>query len=93
MKIKASEMPVGSCFRSRSGRTAKKLPDGRCATVDAKGRIRKGKCPRAGRYETVSCPLSLLGAHLGTPTRMVEIGSALPAERSDRKSGERRKTR
>ena len=76
MKIKISELPENSCFRSGK-RVVKKLSDGRCAWSDKKGRTRRGKCPST-TAETAICPLSLLGAGLPPERTLIEMGS--PAE-------------
>lgn len=82
MRIKASEVPTGACFRSRAGKTVKRLADGRCATVAKNGRLRKGSCPTKGTVELAPCTVALLGAGLpSSPGRLVEVGGPAPRRR------------
>lgn len=86
MKIRFSDLPDGTCFRSSSGRPSKKLPDGRCSSVTKSGKGRIVKCPKSERQvDSASCPLELLGTGLSGPKRgLVEIGRVLPHERRKR---------
>lgn len=74
MKVRVSELPVGSCFRQ--GRTVKKKVDGdRALTVAANGRVRTRKLRGDPEVEPVPCELRHLGAGLRRhPEQVIEIG-------------------
>lgn len=83
MKVKFSDLPVGSCFcRSRSRRMEKKTGDGEIAYA-MKGR--KAKLRReAGDPEVAPkpCPLRMIGVGLRRhPDAVVEIGDGRPFNR------------
>jgi hypothetical protein len=75
VKIKLSEVPVGSCYL-KGKKTLKKVEDGRVASVGLGGRVSmrpiKGD-PEVDMIE--ACPLKYLGVGLRRhPDAVVEIG-------------------
>ena len=76
MKIRLSDVASGQCFvGSRNKKLRKKMPDGRSATIDRKGKVRNRAAKGDPLVDLVGCPLPYLGigvrAHSG---RIIEIG-------------------
>lgn len=73
MKVRLSELPVGSCFQQ--GKTTRKKVDGdRTATVK-KSRVKMRKLRGDPQVDPVPCPINLLGVGLPRhPEMVVEIG-------------------
>ena len=80
MKVRFSELPVGSCFTGRDGRTVrKKVADNRVLTVGRGGKPRTRKQKGDPQVKTAGCSLRLIGAGLKRhPETVIEIGDARP---------------
>ena len=80
MKMKFSELPPGSCFTTKRGRTLRKKVDGsKVITVTKKGRVRTRAQKGDPVVDTKGCPINFLGAGLRKhPEEVVEIGVGRP---------------
>ena len=81
MKVRTSEIPVGSCFlQGRSVR--KKTSDDKAATIKASGKVSTRKIKGDPEVEMTSCPLSMLGVGMRRhPETIVQIGDGNPLPR------------
>jgi hypothetical protein len=86
MKVRFSELPVGSCFTGRDGRTVrKKVGDDRVLTVGRGGRVRTRKQKGDPTVSTAGCSLRLIGTGLKKhPETVIEIGDRHPRKRGCR---------
>lgn len=74
MKVRLSEVPVGSCFQHGKG-TKKKIGDGKTASVGLGGRVKTRAIKGDPEVEPVACPLKYLGVGLRRhPEGVIEIG-------------------
>jgi len=74
MKVRLSELPVGSCFLQGAG-TKKKVSDSKTAVVGANGRVRTRQVRGDPAVEPTPCPLRYLGVGLRRhPEQVVEVG-------------------
>lgn len=86
MKVRLSEIPVGSCFLHGKG-MKKKVGDGRTAFVGLNGRIKTRAMRGDPTVEPIACPLKYLGVGLRRhPDQVVEIGDGNILKRKRRKS-------
>ncbi len=80
MKVKFSQLAVGSCFTGRDRRTIrKKVGDDRVLTVGKNGRPRTRKQKGDPEVATAGCTLRMIGAGLKRhPETVIEIGDRDP---------------
>lgn len=76
MKIRLSEVPVGSCFLGKKDKIFKRLEDGKAASINPAGRVSTKKTSGDPEVEMIeACPLKFLGVGLRRhPDLVVEIG-------------------
>lgn len=86
MKVRLSEIPVGSCYvQGRKGETKKKVSDGKVASIGKTGKVSTRKMRGDPEVEPSTCPLRYLGVGLRRhPDQVVEIGSTQPPKRMQR---------
>lgn len=89
MKIRFTELPVGSCFlQGRNASMKKKVADRRVAVVREDGRIRYRKQKGDPDVEESPCTVRYLGVGLRKiPETLVEIGDGNVLEARGRKRG------
>lgn len=80
MKIKLSELPIGTCFTGKNGGDEKKkVSEKKVAKVKKNGRVSMGKVKGDPEVDSCPCPLRLFGVGLRRhPDLMVEIGDGNP---------------
>ncbi len=80
MKMKFSDLPAGSCFTTKRGRTVRKKVDGsKVVTVTKKGHVRTRAQKGDPTVATKGCPITFLGVGLRRhPEEVVEIGVGRP---------------
>lgn len=80
MKIKLSDLPIGTCFTGKNGEMKKKIADRKVASVaEMNGRVRMRKVKGNPEVEPSPCSLRLFGVGLRRhPDLMVEIGDGNP---------------
>lgn len=86
MKVKFSELPVGSCFLQKD-KTKKKIQERKAAIVREKdGKVLKRKVKGDPSVDAIPCPIQYLGVGLRRhPDQVVEIGDGNPFRRRKRK--------
>jgi len=87
MKIRFTDLQVGSCFVGKNGKVRKKVSERQAADIRESDRVvSKRKVKGNPEVESAFCPLELLGVGLRRhPERVVEIGDGNILER--RKKG------
>lgn len=87
MKIRFTDLVVGSCFVDKNGKTKKKVSERKWADRrESDGVVSTRKMRGNPQVESAFCPLNLLGVGLRRhPDRVVEIGDGNVLER--RKKG------
>lgn len=88
MKVRFTDIVVGSCFVGKNGRTRKKISERQAASRrNSDGLVDKRKVKGNPEVEQLpACPLELLGVGLRRhPERVIEIGDGNILER--RKKG------
>lgn len=74
MKIRFTELPVGSCFLKGKG-AQKKVDEGKISSVGLHGKVRTRSVKGDPEIEPTPCPLRYLGVGLKRhPDLVVEIG-------------------
>lgn len=75
MKVRISDLPVGSCFLAPKGGRKKKVSDEKVATVKENGKVSYRKLKTDPEVEPTPCEIRELGVGLRRhPDFMVEIG-------------------
>lgn len=87
MMMRFSELPAGSCFVTKRGRTVRKKLDGsKVVTVSAAGRVRTRNQKGDPNVNSLGCPLTFLGVGLRKhPEQVVEIGTGRPRKYVNRR--------
>lgn len=81
MKVRTSEVAVGSCFiQGRAVR--KKTAEDKAATVKSSGKVSTRKIKGDPEVELTTCPLNMLGVGMRRhPETIVQIGDKNPLRR------------
>lgn len=76
MKLKFTDLPIGSCFMSgKNGNLRKKVDDRKIAIVKDSGKVSNRKVKGDPDVEPTACPVRYLGVGLRRhPAQVVEIG-------------------
>lgn len=78
MKIRISELPVGSCFM-KGRKVSKKTGDQEVVCLGKGGKERKRTIKRDDEVESTPCPLRMIGVGLrGNPEAVLELGNGRP---------------
>jgi hypothetical protein len=81
MKIRTSEVPVGSCFMQKNS-LKKKVAENKATVRKMSGKLSTRKIKGDPEVEQVTCPLEMLGVGMRRhPETMVEIGNTKPSKR------------
>ncbi len=79
MKIKLSNLQVGTCFTDAKGQERKKVADRKVASVSLNGRVKMRKIKGNPEVEPSPCSLRLFGVGLRRhPDIIVEVGDGNP---------------
>lgn len=82
MKIKLSDLPIGSCFIKGKGKVMKKVADGKVASTGKNGKARTRSQKGDPYVEQKGCTLHLIGIGMRRhPDEVVEIGDGRPRVR------------
>ncbi len=74
MKIRFTELPIGSCYL-KGKKTNKKVEEERSASIGLSGKVNTRKMKQDPEVEPTPCPLRYLGVGLRRhPDAVVEIG-------------------
>lgn len=85
MKLRLSEVSVGSCFRRKQGTIGKKVEGDRIAGFLKGGKVRTRPQKGDPEVEAINCPLRFIGIGMRqNPSEIVEIGSGRPRIRGVR---------
>lgn len=82
MKIKLSELPIGSCFTRGKGKVQKKVGEGKVASAGMRGKAKTRTQKGDPLVEQRGCTLHLIGIGMRRhPDEVVEIGDGRPRVR------------
>lgn len=86
MKIKLSDLPVGTCFTGKNGEMKKKVSDRKIASVKDNGRVSMRKIKGDPEVDPSPCSIRLFGVGLRRhPDVMVEVGDGNLLKKKDRR--------
>jgi hypothetical protein len=76
MKVRLSEVPIGSCYLGKKSQILKKVDEGKASTIALSGRVSTKRTKGDPEVEMIeACPLKYLGIGLRRhPDLVVEIG-------------------
>lgn len=86
MRMKFTEIPVGSCFVAKNGQIKKKVSEKKACIVKDNGKVNTRKMMGDPDVDQTVCPLRYLGVGLRKhPDLVVEIGDGNILERRNRR--------